>query len=79
MDQDLKTDAETLTKALCGHLAAARFKDLSVAAIDEARRGVLDWVGCALAGSEHETITTLLAVLEEISGKPQATVFGRGL
>jgi len=79
MDQDLKTDAETLTKALCGHLTAARFEDLSAAAIGEARRGVLDWIGCALAGSGHKTITTLLAVLQEISGKPQATVFGRGL
>jgi 2-methylcitrate dehydratase PrpD len=79
MDQNLKTDAETLTKTLCGHLAAAQFGDLSAAAKNEARRGVLDWIGCALAGSGHKTITTLLAVLQEISGKPQATVFGRGL
>jgi 2-methylcitrate dehydratase PrpD len=79
MDQNLKPDAETLTKTLCGHLAAAQFGDLSAAAIAEARRGVLDWIGCALAGSGHNTITTLLAVLQEISGRPQATVFGRGL
>jgi 2-methylcitrate dehydratase PrpD len=79
MDQNLKTDAETLTKTLCGHLAAAQFGDLSAAAKREARRGVLDWIGCALAGSGHKTITTLLGVLQEISGKPQATVFGRGL
>jgi 2-methylcitrate dehydratase PrpD len=79
MDQNLKTDAETLTKTLCGHLAAAQFGDLSAAAQREARRGVLDWVGCALAGSGHKTITTLLTVLQEVSGKPQATVFGRGM
>ena len=79
MDQNLKVDAETLTKTLCGHLAAAQFGDLSAAAKREARRGVLDWIGCALAGSGHKTITTLLAVLQEISGKPQATVFGREL
>src|ERR1700681_4186313 len=79
MDQNLQTDAETLTKTLCGHLAAARFGDLSAAAKHEARRGVLDWIGCALAGSGHKTITTLLAVLQEISGRPQATVFGRKL
>ena len=79
MDQNLKTDAETLTKTLCGHLAAARFEDLSAAAINQARRGLLDWIGCALAGSGHNTVTTLLAVLQEISGKPQATVLGRGL
>jgi 2-methylcitrate dehydratase PrpD len=79
MDQNLKTDAETLTKTLCGHLAAAQFGDLSAAAKREARRGVLDWIGCALAGSGHNTITTLLGVLQEVSGKPRATVFGRKL
>jgi len=79
MDQDLKPEAETLTKTLCGHLAAARFSDLTAAAVREARRGVLDWIGCALAGSNHKTITTLLAVLQETSGRPQATVFGREL
>jgi 2-methylcitrate dehydratase PrpD len=77
MGQNLKADAETLTKTLCGYLAAAQFGDLS--AVSEAKRGVLDWIGCALAGSRHKTITTLLSVLQDISGKPQATVFGRGL
>ncbi len=79
MDQNLRTEAQTLTKTLCGHLAAAQFADLTAAAKREARRGVLDWIGCALAGSGHKTITTLLSVLQEVSGKPQATVFGRGL
>ncbi len=79
MDQNLKTDAETLTKTLCGTLAAAQFGDLSAAAVREARRGVMDWIGCALAGSGHKTVSTLLSVLQETSGRPQATVFGRGL
>lgn len=79
MDQNLKTNAETLTKTLCGHLAAAQFGDLTAVAVSEARRGVLDWIGCALAGSTHKTITTLLAVLQDISGRPQASVFGRKL
>jgi 2-methylcitrate dehydratase PrpD len=56
-----------------------QFDDLSPAAIREARRGVLDWIGCALAGSKHPTITTLLDVLAETTGRPQATVLGRGL
>ena len=55
------------------------FDDLTPAAVREARRGVLDWVGCALAASRHRTVDTLLAVLQEVSGKPQATVLGRGL
>jgi len=79
MDQNLNSDAATLTKTFCAGLAAAGFGDLSAAAVRAARRGVLDWIGCALAGSGHKTITTLLDVLHETSGRPQATVFGRSL
>jgi 2-methylcitrate dehydratase PrpD len=79
MDQNLSPDAVTLTKMLCAHLAKARFDDLSEAAKNEARRGVLDWVGCALAGSAHPTVAKLIAVLEEAGGRPQARVLGRNL
>src|SRR5215510_4126594 len=79
MDQDLRRDTVTLTKTFCAVLAAAGFADLSPAAVRAARRGVLDWIGCALAGSRHATITLLLEVLRETSGRPQATVFGRKL
>src|SRR5262249_58544208 len=79
MDQNLNAEAVTLTKTFCAGLAATRLGDLSVAALRAARRGVLDWIGCALAGSGHKTITTLLDVLQETSGRPQATVLGRNL
>src|SRR5262245_31881927 len=79
MNQNLNAEAVTLTKTFCAGLAATRLGDLSVAALRAARRGVLDWIGCALAGSGHKTITTLLDVLQETSGRPQATVLGRNL
>ena len=79
MDQNLSTEAVTATKTLCTHLASVTFDDLSGAARHQARRGLLDWIGCALAGSKHRTVSTLLAVLEETSGRPQATVLGRNL
>jgi 2-methylcitrate dehydratase PrpD len=79
MDQNLDPNAVTLTKTLCGHLATARFSDLSPAAQRKARRGVLDWIGCALAGSTHKTIEILLGVLQEVGGRPQATVLGKDL
>jgi 2-methylcitrate dehydratase PrpD len=79
MDMNPDPAATALTKALCVHLAAARHCDLSAAAEREARRGLLDWVGCALAGSRHAAIDTLLAVLQETGGRPQATVLGRDL
>ena len=79
MDQSLDIGVPTQTKKLCGHLAEAQYSDLSPRAVSEARRGVLDWIGCALAGSKHPTIDKLLEVLREAGGKPQATVFARGL
>jgi len=79
MDQNLSPDAVTLTKTLCTRLANAKFSDLPAAARHQARRGVLDWIGCALAGSGHKTIGTLLEVLREVGGPPQATVLGRKL
>jgi 2-methylcitrate dehydratase PrpD len=60
-------------------MASVQFSDLSQQAIDEGKRGVLDWLGCALAGSRHATLDCLLAVLQETGATPQATVFGRGL
>jgi 2-methylcitrate dehydratase PrpD len=79
MDQNLSPEHVTLTKTLCARLAAARFEDLSAAAINEARRGVLDWIGCALAGSPHKTVSTLIEVLRETGSAPLATVLGRKL
>jgi len=79
MDQDLHTNAVTLTKTLCGHLAGAQFGDLTPAAREQARRGVLDWAGCALAGSQHATVGKLIEVLHEAGGRPQASVLGRGI
>src|SRR5262245_37340736 len=67
------------TKVFGDFLARFRFEDLSERAVHEARRGLLDWIGCALAGSGHPTIDKLLAVLTAISGKPQASVLGRKL
>ena len=78
MDQNLSRDAVTLTKTLAAHLAAAQFDDLTPAAQHAARRGVLDWIGCALAACRHPTVNTLIDVLVETGGRPQATVLGRG-
>jgi 2-methylcitrate dehydratase PrpD len=60
-------------------MASLRFSDLSKKAIEQGKRGVLDWLGCALAGSRHPRLDCLLAVLKETGGTPQATVFGRGM
>lgn len=40
--------------------AALCFPDLPDGVVHECRRGVLDWLGCAIAGSRHKTINHLL-------------------
>src|SRR4029079_1911426 len=63
----------------CTFLAGFRFEDLPEAAVHQARRGVLDWIGCALAGSRHRTIDALLSVLQGAGGGGHAPVLGRGI
>ena len=43
----------------------------------EARRTVVNWVGCALGGARHETLDCAIAALAPFSGPAQATVLGR--
>jgi len=76
-DYNLASPGLNTTKQFGDFLARFRFEDLSERAVHEARRGLIDWIGCALAGSTHPTIDKLLAVLTAISGKPQASVLGR--
>ena len=55
------------------------YGDLTPAAVREARRGMLDWIGCALAGSAHPPIGKVLVVPKAIGSKQQATVTGHDL
>ena len=65
-----------ITSALARFLSGIRYEDLSPAAVHEAKRAVLDWIGCALAGSAHPTVSVLLATFEELGSVPVATVLG---
>ncbi len=44
----------------------------------EAVRSFLNWTGCAVGGSRHETVDIALAAVSPFAGKPQAAVLGRG-
>jgi 2-methylcitrate dehydratase PrpD len=79
MEQSLDTRAVTLTKTFCNHLAATTYESLTPAAVRECKRGILDWLGCALAGSPHSEIDITLETLKLNGGRPVATVIGRGL
>ena len=66
-----------ITNGLARFLSRMSYDDLSPAAVHEAKRAVLDWVGCALAGSTHPTTHRLLATFDELGSSPDATVFGQ--
>lgn len=67
-----------VTKALGRFLAELTFEQLPDQVVHEARRGVLDWLGCALAGSGHATIGILLDTLAATGSPESARVLGHG-
>lgn len=66
-----------LTRDLSAYVSGLKFEDLAAEVAQAARRGVLDWLGCALAGSAHPTIDRLCAVLSEAGSPGNVPVFGR--
>ena len=66
-----------ITGALARFLSGLRYEDLPPAAVHEAKRALLDWIGCALAGSSHPTVNVTIATLEALGSVPAVTVLGR--
>ena len=68
-----------ITKTLAAFLAGLEYDDLSEEARHQARRGVIDWAGCALAGARHPTIGKILSVMRALNDAPRANVIGHGI
>jgi len=51
--------------------------DIPDAVRHEARRALLNWLGCAIGGCRHPAVEAALAALAQFSGAPQACVLGR--
>ncbi len=66
-----------VTKQLGEFLAGFKYEDVSAAALHEAKRAVLDWMGCALAGSQHPTPQILISTFKQMGSFAAATVFGQ--
>ncbi|OGA38772.1 MAG: 2-methylcitrate dehydratase [Betaproteobacteria bacterium RIFCSPLOWO2_12_FULL_62_13] len=67
-----------VTRKLARFIVEHRYDDIPENVRHEAARAFLNWVGCAVGGSRHETVERALAALAEFSGPAQATVLGRG-
>src|SRR5271167_1907764 len=68
----------TITAAMSQWAAGVKFEQLSPDAVYQAKRFLLDSIGCALGGYQQHDVTIALEVLAEIAGAGKATVIGSG-
>jgi 2-methylcitrate dehydratase len=69
---------ETITARMSRWAAALDYAELSADAVYQAKRFLLDSVGCALGGYQQHDVKIALQVLDEIAGRGPATVIGTG-
>jgi len=72
------TPKETVTATMARFAANSQYKDLSADSIYQAKRFLLDSIGCALGGYQQHDVKIALEILDEIAGPGRATVIGTG-
>jgi 2-methylcitrate dehydratase PrpD len=66
-----------VTRILARYLVNSRWADIPERVRHEAARALLNFMGCAIGASRHETINNALAAVQPFAGPPQAGVLGR--
>jgi len=69
---------ETITAKMSRWAAGLSYQQLSPEAVYQAKRFLLDSIGCALGGYLQHDVKIALQVLDEIAGRGPATVIGTG-
>ncbi len=69
---------QTVTARMSRWAAGLRYQQLSSEAVYQAKRFLLDSIGCALGGYQQHDVKIALDVLDEIAGNGPATVIGTG-
>jgi 2-methylcitrate dehydratase PrpD len=70
-------EAGEVTRTLARYVVNAKPGDLPAGVRKEAARTIVNWIGCAVGGSRHESVDIGIAALSEFSGRAEATVLGR--
>lgn len=66
-----------VTWNLARYVVKGQYADLPPGVRREAQRTLLNWMGCAIGGSRHETLDAAIGALSPFSGPPQASIVGR--
>jgi len=69
---------ENITAQMAKWAASLQYEQLSKDAVYQAKRFLLDSVGCALGGYKQHDVVIALGVLNEIAGRGNSTVIGTG-
>ncbi len=69
---------ETVTATMSRWAADLKFQNISADAVYQAKRFLLDSLGCALGGYQQHDVKIALEVLDEIAADGPATVIGTG-
>jgi 2-methylcitrate dehydratase len=67
-----------VTAPISQFAANLKFEDISQEAVYQAKRFLLDSLGCALGGYQQHDVVLALEVLDEIAGRGPCTVIGTG-
>jgi len=65
------------TRALAAYLVQSRMDNIPEDVRHEARRAILNYVGCAIGGGGHPAVDAAIAALTPYSGRPTARILGR--
>src|SRR5712692_2656922 len=66
-----------VTRQLARFIVESRWRDIPKEIRHEAKRALLNWLGCALGGCHDIAVETALAALREFAGPARATLIGR--
>lgn len=68
-----------VSRDFCAFISSLTYEDLPEAVVHESRRGILDWLGCALAGSRHPKLPKVLSGIKALGSAERARVIGHDL
>jgi 2-methylcitrate dehydratase PrpD len=66
------------TKILASYVVNGKLADIPGEVLREARRSLVNFMGCAVGGARDETVDVALRTFTPFSGAPTASVLGRG-
>lgn len=65
------------TATLARYVVGSTYAAIPPQVRDEAKRALLNWLGCAIGSAGHETVQRAVAAFAPFSGAPQAALLGR--